>query len=379
MKRSQRLTVAAVSIMAAVLFFLFLTGLSRRGEGPIARVLTDVGVFFSGLERSITSALRGPGREARLEWFAPIRASADSLRNPSRLFLGAYDSGMPGSLDGIGALEDTLHVTFPFLHVYTAWGDRPDQQFPSRVLSAIWDLGSVPIVTWEPWLTDFESVNHPHLPLRTERDRGGLAAIARGDYDFYIDAWATEAAEFGHPLFLRFAHEMNDPYRYPWGPHNNSVVDFLEAWRHVHERFARAGADNVLWVWAPHIAYPYYEYYPGDRSVDWVATGALNYGTVAYWSRWWSFEEIFGKKYMYLAALQKPVMIAEFGCLAYGGDRAAWYQEALNGLPERLPGVKALVFFHATGDATVTPQALDWTLTHDSTSSRVIREAITSW
>jgi hypothetical protein len=38
-----------------------------------------------------------------------------------------------------------------------------------------------------------------------------LAAIARGDYDFYIVTWAKAAAEYRKPLFLRFAHEMNDP------------------------------------------------------------------------------------------------------------------------------------------------------------------------
>jgi len=380
MKRSQRITVVGVSIVAVVIFFLMLTGLSRRSEGPIARVLTDIGVFLGHIENSVADYFRGPGRASRLAWFEPLRTNIDSLRHPTCILLGAYDSGLPGSLDGVATLESTLGETFPLLHVYAAWGDRPNQRFPARILSAFWNLGSVPVVTWEPWLTDFENVNHSHLPLRADRDLGGLAAIARGDYDFYIDEWAAAAADFGRPLFLRFAHEMNDPYRYPWGPHNNpSNADFLDAWRHVHERFRRAGARNVLWVWSPHIAYPYYNYYPGDDHVDWIATGVLNYGNVAYWSKWWSFEEIFGKHYSYVAALRKPIMIAEFGSLMYGGDRAKWFGEALADLPRRYPSVQALVFFHALGDATVTPQALDWTLIRDSTSSRVIATEIAGW
>ncbi|MBI4418250.1 MAG: cellulase, partial [Ignavibacteriales bacterium] len=251
MKRSHRLTVVVVSLTGVVLFFLLLTGLSRKGEGPLARVLEDIGVFVSNVENTVTGYFRGPGRSSRLLWLEPLRQSVDSLRHPPQILLGAYDSGLPSSLDGVAKLESSLNTTFPLVHIYSAWGDRPEQQFPARVLNAIWNLGSIPVLTWEPWLTDFENVNHPHLPLRTERDRGGFGAITRGDYDFYIDAWASEAAAFKHPMFLRFAHEMNDPYRYPWGPHNNSVVDFLEAWRHVYQRFQQAGARNVLWVWSP--------------------------------------------------------------------------------------------------------------------------------
>ncbi|MEX1139879.1 MAG: glycosyl hydrolase [Bacteroidota bacterium] len=380
MKRTHRVTIVAVSLVSVTLFFLVLTGLSRKSEGPLARILTDISVLVMDAENAVTDYFRGPGRASRLEWFGPHRKNIDSLRHPPRVLLGAYDGGLPESLDGISGLESTLETTFPLIHLYSAWGDRPDQQFPARVLSAIWNLGSVPVITWEPWLNDFENVNHLHLPLRADRDRGGLAAIARGDYDFYIDEWAAEAADYKHPIFLRFAHEMNDPYRYPWGPHNNpSVADFLEAWRHVHERFKRAGANNILWVWSPHIAYTYYDYYPGDSYVDWVATGVLNYGNVAYWSKWWSFEEIFGKKYIYIAALRKPVMIAEFGSLSYGGDRGQWFNDALHQLPRRHPGIKAILFFHAMGDATVTPQALDWTVVHDSTLSRIIAREIAGW
>src|SRR5262249_21486968 len=117
-------------------------------------------------------------------------------------------------------------------------------------------MGSVPVITWEPWLSDFESTRHPSLPLRDARDLHGMAAIARSDYDFCIDVWAQDAARFGKPVFVRFAHEMNDPYRYPWGPQNNSKEDHIAAWRHVRARFDQAGASNVIWIWSPHVAYP---------------------------------------------------------------------------------------------------------------------------
>jgi beta-mannanase len=231
------------------------------------------------------------------------------------------------------------------------------------------------VVTWEPWLTDFENRLHEKIPLRDARDRGGLAAIGRGEYDFYVDAWARAAKEYGHTIMLRFAHEMNDPYRYPWGPQNNPPQDFIAAWRHVVDRFRAAGATNVLFVWAPHLAYEGWEHYwPGDEYVDWVATGALNYGTVAYWSKWWTFDQIFGQHYASLAGLKKPIMIAEFGSVSVGGDRAKWYAEALGSLRDSYPQVKALMFFNVHADRTVTYQAIDWSIERDTAVLRVVRE-----
>src|SRR5207237_3447208 len=194
-------------------------------------------------------------------------------------------------------------------------------------------MGSVPMITWEPWVVDFDERIRKNLPHIAEREYGSLGAIARGEYDFYIVPWAKGAAAFGKPLFLRFAHEMNDPYRYPWGPQNNTKEEHIAAWRHVRERFERAGARNVIWTWSPHVAYPYWDtYYPGSQYVDWVATGALNYGSVGQqWSQWWTFHEIFGSKYRRLASFGKPIMVAEFGSLAVGGGRWGWYGEVVRG------------------------------------------------
>jgi hypothetical protein len=342
--------------------------------------LESVGGQVSRLEARLVQQARGPGRAGSLAWLAPLATSPDALRDPPRVLLGAYDDDLPGTLEGVLALERALGVSFPLVQVYTAWGDRAEQRFPVRVLEAIAGLGSIPVVTWEPWLVDFENRLHPHLPLRDDRDRGGMAAIAAGDYDSYLDTWAREAARFGRPFLLRFGHEMNDPYRYPWGPHNNRPEEFVAAWRHVVEHFRAAGADQVLWVWSPHLAYEGWEWYwPGDDVVDWIATGVLNYGAVANWSRWWSFEDIFGRHYASVAAFEKPIMIAEFGSLAVGGDRAEWYRQALRDLPLRHPLVKALLFFHVEADRTLTYQALDWSFLDVPGDLLAVREALAGW
>jgi hypothetical protein len=374
-----RYRVMLVSIVAAAALFgsVALTAVSDSSEGPVSGALARVGAGFGSLEHSIRGSFRGPGRSAGLQWFAGYRNDVRKLKKPDVVLFGAYDSGVPQTLDGVLKLEQSLGTTLPLIHIYTAWGDNPDENFPLELVTAISDLGSVPVITWEPWLTDFVNGKHPQLPLRDERDSHGMAAVAAGVYDFYIDAWARDARDFGKPVFVRLGHEMNDPYRYPWGPQNNTNAEYIAAWRHVVERFRNDGANNVLWVWSPHVAYEHFEqYYPGADYVDWVATGSLNYGPIAQWSKWWTFADIFGKKYPELASMGKPVMVAEFGSLAVGGTRARWYQDALDSLTSKYPEVRAVMFFNVKNDQTVTAQKVDWTINGDSAVLRTVRPII---
>jgi hypothetical protein len=92
-----------------------------------------------------------------------------------------------------------------------------------------------------------------------------------------------------------------------------------------------------------------------------------------------TFAEIFGERYEALAAFGKPLMLAEFGSLAVGGDRAAWYSGALADLPVKHPAVKAVLFFEVAHDQTVTYQSLDWTVAGDTAVARAIRAAALPW
>jgi hypothetical protein len=69
-------------------------------------------------------------------------------------------------------------------------------------------------------------------------------------------------------------------------------------------------------------------------------------------------------------------MIAEFGSLAVGGDRLAWYRDALAALPVHYPRVKALLFFHAAGDRTVTAQNVDWSFDDQPELTKLIGDAL---
>jgi hypothetical protein len=377
MKRRYRMSATFVALVSAVAAVALLLSFGAATEGPLSAGLDRLASVTESLEQGVRERLTGRSRRRELQWFEDYRRDPAYIRTPRDVLFGAWDGRLPHSIEGVVELERRLDTIFPLVHVYTAWGDSADQRFPWRIATTIWTLGSVPVITWEPWLSAFEARRHPALALPSERDRRGLEAVARGDYDFYVDAWAADAARFGHPVMVRFAHEMNDPYRYPWGPQHNTVQAFIAAWRHVVGRFRSAGASNVVFAWSPHVGYEHWDaYYPGDEHVDWVATGALNYGPIARWSQWWTFQEIFGNKYAPLAAHGKPILIAEFGSLEVGGDRAAWYQDALSALPSKYPAVKGVLFFNTSADQTVSLQTLDWTLSGDDALVRSIARAI---
>src|SRR5438034_11485050 len=75
---------------------------------------------------------------------------------------------------------------------------------------------------------------------------------------------------------LDVCHEM-DGSRYPWGygVNGNPPADLIAAYRHVHDRFALAGATNVQFVWNVNFwnysGVDQRDFYPGDAYVDWMA------------------------------------------------------------------------------------------------------------
>jgi len=371
-------TLAAV--LAGVIIVLALSFAGNKSRGPLENFFTGAGNAVQKVENDVIIKQRQHKRADDLTWFSPYIADPAKLKKPSSIMLGAYDNQISESFKSVIELEDSLHTRFPLIHIYTAWGTNAEQQFPQQQVDAIVALGSVPVITWEPWLSAFDSEKYPGLRKAEDRDKGGLADIAKGLYDPYIKEWATAAKESGTPIFLRVGHEMNDPYRYPWGPQNNSAKDFIAAWRHIHNVFVKAGATNVIWVWSPHPAYGFFDaFYPGSEYVDYVGIGTLNYGTVANWSKWWSFQEIFGNHYKEMTGFKKPIMITEFGCLAVGGSRSKWFSDALASLPQNYPLVKSVMFFHFSEDKTTTQQPINWYIKNDTATTKAIVQQIKQW
>jgi beta-mannanase len=232
-----------------------------------------------------------------------------------------------------------------------------------RFVAPIVARGAMPMITWEPDLDSGEPTNQPNY---------SPARIAAGAFDPYIRRAAREAAAYGQPFLLRFAHEMNGSW-YEWGAiPGNSPADYVAMWRHVVSIFREEGATNVRWVWSPNVygsggTEPFQAYYPGDEWVDFVSLDGYNWSGLKP-SGWRSFAEVFESSYQAMTELTgKPLMISETASPETGGDKAAWIREILTVLPTRMPRVRALIWFDRLKET-------DWRIDSSVASDLAFRE-----
>jgi len=203
-------------------------------------------------------------------------------------------------------------------------------------------------VTWEPWLySNPKAVN--------------LSDVANGKYDAYLDSWARAAKSFGAEVWIRWAHEFNGNW-YPWavGENNKDAKIYVRAFQRAHDRFTKAGAFNVRWIWCANaISVPDAEWndparaYPGDAYVDMVSIDGYNFGTATPGSRWQSFREIYERPYAEMSRRfpGKPIMIGEIGCATVGGDKVEWIRDMDRQLRGRFNRFQGVVWFEASKEA----------------------------
>ena len=221
------------------------------------------------------------------------------------------------SLKALDGSESALRARSAIVGTFADWEHTSD--FPVALAEDVNDRGAVPLISWEPW--DWDG--------GTEQPAYALRRIIAGDHDALIDRWATQVAAYRRPVLLRFAPEMNGDWR-PWstGLNGNRADDYGATWRHVRERFLRAGAANAIWVWNPIIAYdgstPLAELFPGADQVDWLAVDGYNWGSTRNWG-WQSYADIFAPTVNALRNLapRRPLMIAETGS-APDRRKASW-------------------------------------------------------
>jgi beta-mannanase len=269
---------------------------------------------------------------------------------------GVYIPAAPQNPRVLNDFESMVGARPDIVHWYQSWGTNGADldaglPFDTDALDEIKARGAIPMVTWEAW-----GSIHAQRPAQ-------LASIPTGAYDTYIDAVAQDLEAFGKPVFLRPFHEMNNAV-YPWsvGQSGNTADDLIRAWRHMHDRFTRIGATNVLWVWSPNAendALPFADIYPGDQYVDWLAVDAYNGGAQLPWGGWLMPRQLFRRSYLSLTKLStdKPIMIAETASVDQSGARANWIAELYNRVPSLYRRVDAIVWFQA--DTTSRGEA-DW-------------------
>lgn len=252
--------------------------------------------------------------------------------------LGVALEEFPGDFGAVPAFGELSGRMPDLVMFFQAWGNS-DRDFKDW-LPVLDSMGVTPIITWEPWdRTEF-------IDQRVYTQESILA----GEHDPYIDNWARRAAEYGNPIYLRFAHEMNTPpgktYWYPW---QGNPEQYVAVWRYVHDRFVAAGAINVSWVWS--VAWMNDDarlYYPGDEYVDAVGITILNFGAGKPDSRWRSFAELYSIQQSRVLAFRKPVLITELATAEQGGDKGAWIAAIGDDIRSRFPEIQGLVWLNYT-------------------------------
>jgi mannan endo-1,4-beta-mannosidase len=180
-----------------------------------------------------------------------------------------------------------------------------------------------------------------------------LTGLRDGAYDEQITTWAIGVRAWGKPFWLRFDHEMNGTW-YGYGRQARTDPQlFVDAWRHLHDVVAEAGANNVTWTFCPNAVFPgstpLSSLYPCDSYVDWTCMDGYNFGTNPRKPAGWrGFYTTFKATYDQLLELAptKPIIIAETASTEFGRSKAGWITDALGTqLPLNFPKVRAVTWF----------------------------------
>lgn len=267
------------------------------------------------------------------------------------------------SMNDVTAFEKSAGTHFDLLSFYIPWGVDTNSFPDAEDMQAVYDHKSIPYITWEPWVSHFP-ISKEHSELRLEQK--AMANISKGLFDDYILKFAAQLKSFDKPVFLRFAHEFDNP-AYPWSATGqNTAAEFRQAWIHVFNLFQSTGANNVIWVWSPWRAENASAYFPGTAYVDWLSITGLDYslpGSAAV-----PFDSIYAPFHdLALFRSNIPVMVSEMGTLNRP-EQEKWFAGARASIDTVFNEIKGCILFNSAFDDNVIPgvtadlKKLDWTI-----------------
>ncbi|HEX8312486.1 MAG TPA: glycosyltransferase [Chthoniobacteraceae bacterium] len=248
-------------------------------------------------------------------------------------FAEADDGVFPASFKAEAA---KLGMDFRLFPMVQKWGPESLTNFPTAALRTARLQGAVPLITWEPWTNTFTQ-----FPATSElaRNRHVCAGILHGAFDAYLVEYARRLRDFGDPVMIRFAPLADHPNS-PWSEAGgNSPQEFVDAWIYVCGIFNRVGAANVGWIWQGATPEAIDTHFPGKDYVDWIGVTALDTDR----TRGARFAELYQPFREKLLAYKLPVLIASFGTVAPGAQRAAWLQSAFTSIVRDFPEIRGLV------------------------------------
>jgi beta-mannanase len=271
----------------------------------------------------------------------------------------AHDGLTP--MDTLKAYQSKYKLHFDIVSFYIPWGDEQKCFVPVADMQNVYKYNSVPMISWEPWETLFaggQADNEKHV----------FANIVKGRFDNYIQRFALQLKALNRPVFLRFAHEADNPF-YPWSATGgNTPEQFKAAWKYVHDAFITHKAYNVVWVWNPWKPEAAEAYFPGKNYVDWIGITGLNYGQYNPDKKSYSFEKLYRPFHLLpVMKLGLPVMIAELGSLQQNDKQQNWLNSSVKIMNKNFPEIKGIVLFNSGFDKNVPDGSggiLNWRAAH---------------
>jgi cellulose synthase (UDP-forming) len=297
------------------------------------------------------------------------------------VFAPNIDNGI-SNLQNVKEVSKQVDVNFDIISLYMAWEKDIESNFPQSLLDSIYLQKSIPMITWEPWLNSFkdEIIGDKHV----------YELIEEGYFDAFINNFAIKLKNLQRPVFLRFAHEFDNPV-YPWYIEGDDApLNFKKAWIHTYEIFKKLEANNVIWIWNPWKSKNVVSYYPGREYVDWIGVNILNYGSINEDRKWHDFTSLyepFHEEFKSLPAT--PVIISEFGSLKEDQKQEEWITNAFISIENEFEEIKSVIYFNSKVDnnwpkGLLLNSNLDWTipekhLIKNSFSSKDVPDYVFSW
>ena len=268
-------------------------------------------------------------------------------------YFGIFEPSEEGGISNIseiGLIEARENLDFNMISFYLAWNDESVEDFPYDYVNAIYDKDAVPLITWEPWASELSITSgYPKL----QQEQKVFQRITEGVFDEYISDFIDILKGYNKPVFLRFAHEFDNP-AYPWSyTGNNTAEEFKAAWKYIHRIIQEKNAEEIVLVWNPWQIDKMKDYYPGNEYVDWIGIDLLNYSTLNRSRKSVSFDSLYLPYHdMINSFTRKPVLLAEFGSLDLDGEREQWIEDAWRSIP-KYSEISGAVFFNSNVDKNV--------------------------
>jgi len=287
------------------------------------------------------------------------------------IFAPKNDNGIT-YLKNVKQISKQIDENFDIISLYIAWEKNIESNFPQSLLDSIYKQKSIPMITWEPWLNSFKG--------EPDSNNHVFELISEGHFDNYLISFAEKLKNLQMPVFLRFAHEFDNPF-YPWYVGGDDAESkFKRAWIHTYEIFKDLQANNVIWIWNPWKSENVASFYPGKEYVDWIGVNVLNYGLLNQDGKGQDFKKLYEPFHNEFENLPStPVIISEFGTLKDDQKQDKWINNAFVAIENEFEEIKSVIYFSSKVDnnwpkGLQINEDLDWTIA----KSQVIKNSFSS-